>query len=145
MAKAGGAAAAATTTVVNSEQRIRRYPRQVVPERFKDRAPKDRIVELKTMNLNPGANTVNLADWRRLDEDSRVQKDVANGILRELVTPIHKLPPSEAVAIIRNTISKPILEGALAKETREVVRLALRKQLKGIAKNAHDKGQDEAD
>ena len=143
MASSGGAAAQ-QITIVNSEPRIRRYGLQSVPERFAKQPPHQRECRLQSIPLKPGANLVDADAWDRLKKnDSRISKDLGDGKIAELRTPIHKLPEPDAIRIVKLTIERPILLGAQAKETRETVKRALTKQLKEIARTAHTKKADD--
>lgn len=133
---------AGTVIVVNSQLRIRRYPKQYVPDRFKEMPPDKRRVDLKVVELRPGANSVDREEWAQVEE--AVTDDLGSGVLRVLEKPIPQLPEADAIRIVKSTIDEPILLGAQAGEKREKVKKAIRRQLGEIRKLAHEpKGDDE--
>lgn len=143
--EAGGAAP--TLTIVNHEARWTRFPIQWVPDRFKALKPHQRTVQNKVLQLKPGANTVDLADWKtirgeRAGDDDRESVDLAAGLvedgtLQELEKPIHTMPVAEAVKVVKLTIDLAILLGVKGKDKRQRVQSAVVKQLKAIKDDAH--------
>ncbi len=142
-----GAEKAPEITIINHEARWTRFPIQTVPERFKRLKPHQRQVHQKIVALKPGANTIDLADWKgvrgeRGEDDDRESVDLAalhidDGLIQEIVKPIHTMAVGEAIKIVKMTIDEPILLGVQGRDKRTKVQQAVKAQLLAIKGDAH--------